>query len=333
MKILIIKGKDNHTHHRIVPGFQNYGCNVTVKEAYEDIPTEKFDIIFVDPSVDFDPSNKLNTDVLMFYDCEDSPYDFNAGVAYEVLKDKVVAYAKMNWVEDDRKDGIKNIGFPLYCYKNLYQVAHADIPDFSHQFAIPLMICSPTFIGGYKPDPEGIYNNEDDVSCFGKHETNIPEHVMYNQRIDWLCSLRKNNIFHVGGLTFGIDNLTLDWQSKYFGNGVSKLGIQRVSYSDMINAMVIYRVGLCPTGHERISWRTFDLMAIGSILVWTDNKKQQSMIMPEEYITVKDGEDLGTRLLSLQKDYKDIWKACQKNRECLRLNDQKVLDIFHSQYR
>jgi len=57
------------------------------------------------------------------------------------------------------------------------------------------------------------------------------------------------------------------------------------------------------------------------------------MIMPKEYITVKDGEDLGTKLLSLQKDYKDIWKACQKNRECLRLDDQKVLDIFHSQYK
>ena len=333
MNILIIKGKDYHTYHRIVPGFQSYGCNVVVKEEYADIPNERFDIIFVDPSVDFDPSNKLNTDVLMFYDCEDSPYDFHSGVAYEVLKDKVVAYAKMNWVEDDRKDGIKNIGFPLYCYKGLYDIANADLPEFSYQFAVPLMICSPTFIGGYKPDPNGVYNSDNDVSCFAKHETNKPDQVMYNQRIDWLCSLRKNNIFHLGGLTFGVDNLTLDWQSKYFGSGVSKLGFQRVSYGDMINSMVRYRVGLCPTGHERVSWRTFDLMAVGSILVWTDNKEQQSMIMPKEYVTVKDGEDLGTKLLSLQKDYKDIWKSCQKNRECLRLDDKKVLNIFHSQYR
>ena len=80
MNILIIKGKDYHTYHRIVPGFQSYGCNVVVKEAYADIPNERFDIIFVDPSVDFDPSSKLNTDVLMFYDCEDSPYDFHGGV-------------------------------------------------------------------------------------------------------------------------------------------------------------------------------------------------------------------------------------------------------------
>ena len=295
MNILIIKGKDYHTYHRIVPGFQSYGCNVVVKEEYADIPNERFDIIFVDPSVDFDPSNKLNTDVLMFYDCEDSPYDFHSGVAYEVLKDKVVAYAKMNWVEDDRKDGIKNIGFPLYCYKGLYDIANADLPEFSYQFAVPLMICSPTFIGGYKPDPNGVYNSDNDVSCFAKHETNKPDQVMYNQRIDWLCSLRKNNIFHLGGLTFGVDNLTLDWQSKYFGSGVSKLGFQRVSYGDMINSMVRYRVGLCPTGHERVSWRTFDLMAVGSILVWTDNKEQQSMIMPKEYVTVKDGEDLGTK--------------------------------------
>ena len=66
MNILIIKGKDNHTQHRIVPGFIHYGCNVTVKYRYEDLTNEKFDMIFVDPSVDFDPSSKLNTDVLMF---------------------------------------------------------------------------------------------------------------------------------------------------------------------------------------------------------------------------------------------------------------------------
>ena len=329
MKILIIKGKDSHTHHRIVPGFQNYGCNVTVTEAYEDIPTEKFDIIFVDPSVDFDPSNKLNTDVLMFYDCEDSPYDFDAGVAYEVLKDKVIAYAKMNWVEDDRKDGIKNIGFPLYCYKNLYQIAYADIPDFSYQFAVPLMVCSPTYIGNYTPVDNGIYNHNKDVSSLVVYNGK----KVYNQRIDWLLSLRKNNIFHIGGITFGPDNLSVEAQSSYFGNGVQDLSINRLSYSDMLNAMVRYRIGLCPTGHERLSWRTFDLMSVGAILIWTDNKEQQSMIMPEEYITVKDGEDLGSKLLSIQKDYKDIWKACQKNRERLRLDDQKVLDIFHSQYK
>ena len=62
-----------------------------------------------------------------------------------------------------------------------------------------------------------IYNKEEDVSCLAKHETNDQDSFMYNQRIDWLCSLRKNNIFHVGGLTFGIDNLTL----------ASKLGAQQ----------------------------------------------------------------------------------------------------------
>jgi hypothetical protein len=333
MNILIIKGKDNHTHHRIVPGFTSYGCHVTVKEKYEDLTNEHFDIIFVDPSVSFDPSNKLNTDILMFYDCEDSPYDFNPGVAYEVLKDKVIAYAKMNWVDNDRKDEIKNIGFPLYCYKNLYQIANADIPDFSYEYSIPIMIGSPTFIGGYKPIHNGIYNHDIDVSCFGKHETNKIDHFMYNQRIDWLLSLRKNNIFYIGGLTFTHANLTLEWQANYFGNGISKLSTNRISYSDMLNNMVRCRIGLCPTGHERISWRTFDLMAIGSILIWTDNQNQQSMIMPKEYITIKDGEDLGTKLLSIQKDYKDIWKACQKNKESLKLDDQKVLNIFHSQYK
>ena len=47
----------------------------------------------------------------MFYDCEDSPTDFYPGVGYEALKNKCVSYAKMNWVDDDRNDNIKNIGF------------------------------------------------------------------------------------------------------------------------------------------------------------------------------------------------------------------------------
>ena len=170
MNILIIKGRDPHTEHRIVMGFRSYGCNVKVIEKYEELTNERYDIVFVDPSVQFDPSNKLNTDVLMFYDCEDSPYDFYSGVAYEVLKDKVVAYAKMSWVEEKtRDDNIKDIGFPLPSYKPLFGLAHAELPEFTYQHAIPMMICSPTYIGGYTPINGGIYNQTDTIKCFGKH--------------------------------------------------------------------------------------------------------------------------------------------------------------------
>lgn len=333
MKILIIKGRDSHTRFRIVPGFENYGCNVTVVEKYEELTGERFDIIFVDPSVDFDPSSKLNTDILMFYDCEDDPVDFYPSEAYSCLRDKVIAYAKMTWIENDpRNDGIKNIGFPLPCYKNLFQVSHLELPEFTYENSVPVMVASPTYISRYKANPDGDYNSEDGISSLVKNNSDDEKKFTYNQRIDWLLSLRKNNIFHIGGLVFSGSNLSIEFQSKAFGQNVNKLGVDRVSYSDMINLIIQNKVGLCPTGHERISWRTFDLMASGSILIWTDNKGQKSMIMPEEYVTIEDGEDLGTKLLSIQKDYKEIWKSCQKNKDRLKLDDEKVLNIFHSQY-
>ena len=333
MKILIIKGDDVHTRFRIVPGFTVYGCSVTVVEDYKDLTGERFDLTLVDPSVNFDPTSKLNTDKLMFYDCEDGPEDFKSGEAYDALKNKVIAYVKMNWVDDDpRDDGIKNIGFPLPCYKNLFNVATAKLPEFNYSNSIPMMVASPTFIGRYVPVNDGIYNKEDGINCLAKHESSSEEEFMYNQRIDWLLSLRKNNIFHIGGLSFGGDNLSSDFQSKYFGQNVKRLSTNRIEYGDMIKNAIHYRIGLCPSGHERISWRTFDLMATGSILIWTDNKMQKSMIMPEEYITVYDGEDLGSKLISIQKDYKEIWRACQKNKDLLKLNDEKVIQIFNNQY-
>jgi hypothetical protein len=333
MKILIIKGSDFHTKFRIVPGFSYYGCNVTVVEKYEDLTGERFDLTFVDPSLDFDPTSRLNTDKLMFYDCEDGPTDFKEGEAYNLLKHKVIAYAKMNWVDEDpRNDGILNIGFPLPCYKNLFKVASTYFPEFNYTNSVPIMFASPTFIGRYTPVDNGIYNSSDDINCLAKHDSNLEDEVMYNQRIDWLLSLRKNNIFHIGGISFSEGNLSYDFQSKYFGKNVNNLSVKRISYGDTIKNAIQYRIGLCPTGHERISWRTFDLMATGSILIWTDNKMQKSMIMPEEYITVYDGEDLGSKLISIQKDYKEIWKSCQKNKQLLNIDNEKVIQIFNNQY-
>tara|TARA_Y100000310_G_scaffold343517_1_gene451568 strand:+ start:3279 stop:4277 length:999 start_codon:yes stop_codon:yes gene_type:complete len=328
-QVLIVRGEDRHTY-RLEQGMRMCDINYRTVEKYEDIPGDKCDVIFVDPSLSFDPTPKLNSDHVLFYDCEDSPKDFNPGSAYEAMKDKVQFYAKMNWLEDDRGDGIRNIGFPLGVCLPLSQCAEIEAPPFSHHNAIPFFLGTGTFLGRHEPVKGGNYICDTDlnVSSLGKYE----DHYMYNQRIDWLLSLRKNNIPHVGGIVFTESNLSKEWQSQYFGAGVELLEIGMIPHDKYLETLFNCRVGLCPTGHDRNSWRVFDIMATGAILIWTDSENQKSMYMPKEYVTVEDGEDLGKKLLSIQPDYDELWKACQENRKVFQgLTPEKIWEDFMEQ--
>jgi len=330
-KVLIIRGQDRHTY-RLEQTMQMCQVDWKTVTKYEDMyPTEKCDITFVDPSLSYDPTPNINSTHTLFFDCEDGPRDFNPGVAYEAMKDKVNFYAKMNWVENDRGDGIKNIGYPLSVYMNLSQVAAVDIPPFSHNNALPFLVGAGTFIGGYEVEDESLFEKdcELDISSLGLYDDGK---WMYNQRVDWLLSLRKSNIPHIGGIVFKTDNLSKEWQSKYFGDGMFNLEVPPIPYNSYIQQLFHNRVGLCPTGHDRMSWRVFDIMAAGAILIWTDSKKQQSMYMPKEYTTIKDGENLGKTLLQLQPDYKELSKACQENRKVFKgLTPEKIWYDFMEQ--
>lgn len=329
-KILIIKGKDVHTYGRIVPGFSKYNNQVEIVEKYEDLNSSYYDIVFLDPSVKFDPSSKLNCNHLMFYDCEDNALDFYPDAAYYSLKDKIKYYAKMNYIADDRNDGIKNIAFPLPVYKELSQIAKYDFMEFKDEYAKCFLLGHGTFIGNYSLI-KGHYNCFEDISSIGVYNNNGKIELLYNQRIDWILSMIKNNISYFGGIVFGSDNLSENWQSKYFGN-VKKIKSEPMSWLDTFKQHAINKIGLCPTGHERISWRTFDLMSSGSIIFWTDNKKQQSLIMPEEYITVPDGIDFGKIYFENEKNFKEIWKASQKNKQSIAdLTPEKVMEKFFNQ--
>ena len=328
MKALIVKGKDNLTI-RLQDGLKAAGIASHLVTKESDFTSMHYDLAFIDPSVSYIIPN-IDSDTLLFYDSEDDPKQFDKGPAYDQFKDKVKAYAKMNYLDNDRNDNIKNIGFPLSIYPTLRQIANHNAPDFSYKNAVPYLIGTPTFIGIYYPVENGIYNSEKDLNCIGTFDEG---NLMYNQRIDWLLSLRKNNIPYQGGIVFHpTSNLSISWQSKYFGSRVSELQCQPVSYNDHINNLFNYRVALCPTGHDRLSWRTYDIMATGSILIRTEHKKQLALINPKEYITIMDGEDLGTKLLSIQKDYKEIWAAHQANRTILKtLTPAEITRLFLAQ--
>jgi len=325
-KVLIIRGEDRHTY-RLEQSLVMCGVVAKTVSQYEDIPKERCDIVFVDPSVDYDPTTRIEADMVLFFDCEDAPLDFNMGTAFHCMKDTVKYYAKMNWV-GEYIEGLKLVGFPIPHIPQIIEVTDLDIPEFNHNNAVPFFVGTPTFLGRHDPVGGGVYNSTEDTSSLGVHE----DHYMYNQRIDWLLSLRKNNIPYFGGLVFKTDNLTIEWQSTYFGKGIEGLGTPPLSRQQFFNTLFNYRVGLNPTGHDRNSWRIYDLMAAGSILVSTDLMEQKSMYMPKEYTTIKDGEDLGKTLLQLQPDYKELWKACQENRKVFKgLTPEKIWYDFMEQ--
>ena len=328
IKALVIHGNDRHTY-RLCQSLQLCGVEVRVATEYKDIPRDKCDIIFVDPSFPKDPTPKINSDLVCFYDCEDAPTDYELGVAFEAMKNSVSYYCKMNWVGDSFK-GIKLIGFPIASMLTLPPVANVDLPEFAHSNAIPFFAGTGTFIGDYTPTSKGVYQSIENINCLGE----CAGRTMYNQRIDWLLSMQNSNIPYVGGLVFKGDNLSEEWQSEHFGKGVSTLRTDPLDRNQFFSHLFNYRIGLNPTGHDRNSWRIYDLMAAGCILFSTDLKGQQALYMPKEIITVEDGEDLGATLLTLQPDFKELWKAHQCNRNVIKdLTPEKVWGDFMEQFK
>lgn len=322
MKILIFKNNDRHTI-RLIDGFKSINIDPFVTNSLNEAINNDYDIALIDPSINFDLKNKIKTKYLGFFDTEDSPYHFEKNEAYESLKDSAHFYAKMNYVENDRNDNIKNIAFPIAPYSQLISISKQKCHEFTYENSIPFFVGSGTYIGNYN----GTAKQEEYLGSKSLYiDNNI---ILYNQRIQWLNSLKKNNIYHFGKIVFSSNNLSLLFQEKHFGN-VNVFSSNPISRSEYINILSNhYKIALCPTGHERMSWRLFDIMASGAILIWTDNKKQKCMYNPIEAITIKDHEDIGSILLNLQSQYKEIYKSHQTNKQVFcNLTPEKILQDF-----
>ena len=73
-------------------------------------------------------------------------------------------------------------------------------------------------------------------------------------------------------------------------------------------------------------------MATGAILFWTDVGNQKSLYMPKEFIKVKDGEDIASKILNSHKDFYNMWEAAQENRKIFAsLTSEQVMSDFMEQ--
>jgi hypothetical protein len=352
MKVLLLIGKDAH-NYRLIMGLRMANPDIElftseISDTHNSVELSNprfrlwsscnteyegkhFDLVLVDPSYPKDRRGDFTFDRLGFFDCEDAPEhdDYWAevynGVAYHVFKDDALFYAKMDYPSKPREDGIKYIAFPIEPYMGLAQVANAEIPEFTHMNAVPFFQGSPSYLRDVEsfkgPQKSGDIYFVDD----------IPGGNMYNQRFQWLQSLENNNIPYDGGIVFmEAECLSLEYQSKHFGN-VAKFSRDYIDRNTFFNKAVRNRIGLNPAGNDRNSWRLYDLMAIGSIIV-TGETDMRSLYAPKEFIKVKDTEDLGTVLRNIQPEYKEMAKASKANRELLaNLTPEKVWKDFMGQ--
>lgn len=321
--ILIVKGRDVHTV-RLEQSLQSLDKQYKLITKPEELDNTRYELAFVDPSFNYDISSNLKADKIVFYDCEDSPTDFYPGAAWNTIK--ADTYVKMNYSEDDPLK-IHKVAFPLPVYKYLQLLAGGFFNVGSkapEDHFLPTFIGSPTYIGNY-PTPEKVkHKNKPELKV-------LSDNGMYNQRYDWINSLAEDYTNRAGlGIVFREGtNLSRGYQKQHFGN-VELLESEPIKHQDLVLATAFNRIGLSPTGHERLSWRIWDIMAAGAILFVTDFGPQRSFYMPEEYIIVKDEEDIGTIISSLSiNDLKDLHKAAKKNQEFMAsLRPEAIWDDF-----
>tara|TARA_R110000851_G_scaffold229758_1_gene382466 strand:+ start:23384 stop:24451 length:1068 start_codon:yes stop_codon:yes gene_type:complete len=354
MKVLLLIGKDRH-NYRILRGLLISNPNIElftsdISDTYEspdlnnatfsiwnrcrtDYKGKHFELVMVDPSYPIDRRGSFTFDRLGFFDCEDSPDHDYDGEAYNLFKDDATFYAKMDYPLETREDGLKYIAFPIDTYLSLNSVANVDLPEFTHQNATPSFLGSPSYLGKpqtriEKPQMAGdIYFAND-----------LPDgDFWYNQRYQWLQSLQDNNIPYEGGVVFLAEagGISLKYQSEHFGN-VAKFKKDYIDRNSFFNMAIRSRIGLNPAGNARNSWRMYDLMAIGSIILTTDTEAvdsgMKSLYSPKEFIVVKDTDDLGSVLRGIQPAYKELAKASKENRKVLAdLTPEKVWNDFLAQ--
>lgn len=338
MKIGAIVNQDNQHRvnlfkDRLIRGMQS--CGLQVKDMSSG-KSEAVDILFVDPSCKEDTTIP-NADKYVFFDCEDMADFFDLGPIYYTLKDKVTNYVKYNYnAETKLDDNIEITAFPIAKYIEIGKIARL-LPEVQ-KVDKTYLCCSPTWAGLKKK------TKQKEIDSLVKAKSNLDnkvlnltfdkDYVLYNQRIDWMESLSKSDIDFKGGLVFHGANspYSLENICNLFPGDIKKFSTGYQHYQAMMQDSLSSVFLLNPAGHERISFRTFDIMLTGSVNVSTDIGKTRAMYMPVSSLTIKDDEDLSKVLLSLSlKDKQELLSLAKQNVSLAKsLTPKKVRDDFLS---
>ena len=140
-----------------------------------------------------------------------------------------------------------------------------------------------------------------------------------------------NNVKYFGHIVFNQNEhcYSIPYQESMFGD-VGSFSGPRISYLENLRAMLQCNICLCPTGHDRISYRVYDAMSTASIIILTDIEDRKMLYMPNHYIEVKDGESVSHAINTL--DYQSEKSKAESNREHLAvLTPGKICQDFLDQ--
>jgi hypothetical protein len=314
-KILILVSKEKHAY-RIVTGFGSLGVRVDVINALSEYTGEEYDVAFLDHSSD-DDARHINCKEIIFYDCEDNPEHFKPGKLFFSLVDKSNFYAKLVYYEGDKIfNKLNPIAIPIQEYSLCHDISNKfGFNDFKPKVYFR---GAPTYYAiaskDYCPINTKLYRSFDDTTSLG-FEPGLG--VLYNQRVDWLSQIYNNNdIEQDVGIVFKehIDCYSLKFQTKCFGN-VSKFSKPAIPYINHLINLWQNKVCLCPLGHDRISFRVLDCVALGSIIAINDFANRKMLYMPKHYTIIPDGANLLDHLDNIFSNYPSIIKSSQENKE------------------
>lgn len=345
--ILVVIGSERHAY-RLLAGLSMFpDLNITTNEpcknreldpdinapskslwekySNRNYANKRYDIAFVDSSFE-GRTDDIKSDMFILFDCGDKPnhpiLDNTEGRAYHELKDKSSAYATFSYDEDFVcADKLKRIAFPITPYLSLNHISKAETTDWNSINSVIHFYGAPTHLYSY-----GKLDG-DSFTAVDEEDRNV-----FNQRYKWLSQLDDYNIPFDGGLVFQDGgHLKPEYQESLFP-GVTKFLRPRHDYrQSLIKHLAQFKVGLCPAGHQRNSWRLYDLMATGSIIYRTDTK-YRFLYEPKHQWVVKDDDHLGDIYLRDIKDFKEMYKASQDNREVLsKLTPEIIWKDFKNQ--
>ena len=323
MKIAFVNSGCSHAYDRLWGFLQHLGAHYF--HMPEDFNGGNYDLIFIEASCK-DVSSKIGTAKTILVDLEDDPAEFDPGPAFFALKDKSLAYGKLVIEEGSPVSDLPEIMLPVAPYLWFNNVCEAERS--LEQNYEPFFRGVGSFIGKYNLKfPKSLLNLDSnpsgDVKFLGVTWDN---NWVYSQRYQWLLQFEKAGVEGDLGIVWGGSNQTLEWQTEHFGN-VARFGKERISYEESIRKTLSHNSICLPTGYSQWSFRNYDAVACGSVMLSTDYGKKRMLYEPVVYQKVLDHENI-VDFYNLNLKAKDF----AENREVLKgLTPEKVWDKFLKQ--
>jgi len=300
------------------------------------------DLFLIEARVGID-FNKVDLDgEKCVYDVHDDPYLEVNGEAR--LSVDTWNYGKFNWGTNQQKlqasgfGGSNYICLPIPPYLTHAELSRQQMPSHKSRMGKnPFFIGAPTALNEYTAPKGAEFFWKPSFQPLVVNQGN--NQISYLQRAEWLMELKweeADDPLVDGGLVFDYPEghpYFIGLAAKMYGRAIQILSTDRMEYPKQLNELATHGICLCPSGHARVSFRTYDIMATGGILVMGDIRDYKLLYMPQYKVTMPDGKGISELVKAIKEDEEPFLKYSEANRAVLDNTPQQVLDKFMTQFR